>query len=62
MELTSIQKQVLADIAANKPVGLELKRSAALSSLKKKGYVALGMDGKHRVTPRGQDQLQGRSQ
>lgn len=60
MELTNIQKQVLADISANKPVGLDLKRGAALSSLKRKGYVTLGTDGKHRVTQRGQELLQGR--
>lgn len=61
MQLTTIQKQVLADIAANKPVGFEQARSAALSSLKKKGLVALGSDGKHKVTPSGSEKLQERA-
>lgn len=61
MQLTTIQRQVLADIAANKPVGFEQARSTALSSLKKKGYVLLGSDGKHKVTPSGSEKLQERA-
>ena len=59
MQLTQVQKQVLADIAASRPVGFEQARSAALSSLKKKGLVALGTDGKHRPTPSGNEALKG---
>lgn len=59
MQLNTVQKQVLADIAANRPVGFEQARSAALSSLKKKGLVALGADGKHRTTPSGNEALKG---
>ena len=57
MNLTPIQNQVLADIANNKPVGFEAARSAALSSLKKRGYVVLAASGKHELTQHGREAL-----
>lgn len=57
MNLTPIQAQVLADISTNRPVGHEQARSAALSSLKKRGYVVLASTGKHEVTPLGREAL-----
>lgn len=57
MNLTPIQAQVLADISTNRPVGHEQARSAALSSLKKRGYVVLAPTGKHVVTPSGLEML-----
>ena len=57
MNLTPIQATVLADISTNRPVGHEQARSAALSSLKKRGYVVLAPSGKHEVTQLGREAL-----
>lgn len=57
MNLTPIQAQVPADVSTNRPVGHEQARSAALSSLKKRGYVVLNAAGKHEVTQQGRAAL-----
>lgn len=57
MKLTPIQAQVLADVSTNRPVGYEQARSAALSSLKKRGFVVLTSSGKHEVTQQGREAL-----
>lgn len=53
MNLTTIQRQVLTDIAAGRPVGHEQQRASAVTSLKKRGLIALGTNGKWHVTSAG---------
>lgn len=59
MTLTTIQRQVLADIAAGRSVAGEPLRASAITSLKKRGLIVLSNSGKWQVTLSGQQALAG---